>query len=368
MTLTFDGIDHLELYVADLEAAREQFCSGLGFHAVSRSGPETGQPARTSLQLQHGHIRVVLTQALSTEDEAADYVALHGDGVKDVALRTPDATAAFHAAVRRGARPVREPRVYEGPHGRLVRATVASPVGDLVHSFIQREAPAHDFWPGLFQPTARLVPRGELLSGLDHVALCLAPGTLQATVEAYGRLLGLRQAHEENVETQYGGMNSKVVQDASGKVCFPMQEPLSGKRPGQLDRFLEQHEGPGVQHLAFHCDDILASARSLREREVAFLDSPPGYYEALPARVGALSEDLETLRSHGVLVDREGEGYLLQVFTRSAHERRTLFFELIQRKQARGFGGANVRALYQAVEQEMLRKEREARTVNERLG
>jgi 4-hydroxymandelate synthase len=366
--LNFDGIDHLELYVKHLEEATELFCSGFGFHVMSRSSPQTGASGRTSVQLQQGGVSVVLTQGLTASDEATDYVARHGDGVKDVALRTPDAAAAFHEAVGRGAVPVREPRVYTGPHGRLVRATVASPVGDLVHSFIQREAPGHDFWPGLFQPTARLVPRREPLRGLDHVALCLQPGTLQATVDAYARVLGLREVHEENVETQYGGMNSKVVQDASGRVCFPMQEPLRGKWPGQLDRFLEQHEGPGVQHLAFHCDDILESAQALREREVAFLESPPGYYEALPARVGSVSEDLEALRAHGILVDREGEGYLLQVFTRSAHPRRTLFFELIQRKRARGFGGANVRALYQAVEQEMLRKEREALTPGERLG
>lgn len=359
--MNFDGIDHLELYVAHLERATELFCSGFGFHVMSRSG-------RASVQLQQGQVRVVLTQPLSDSDEAADYVARHGDGVKDVALRTPDAAAAFHEAVRRGALPVREPRVYTGPHGRLVRATVASPVGDLVHSFIQREAPEHDFWPGLFQPTPRFVPRRELMHGLDHVALCLAPGSLQATVNAYARILGLRESHEENVETQYGGMNSKVVQDASGRVCFPMQEPLRGKRPGQLDRFLEQHQGPGVQHLAFHCDDILESVRELRERDVSFLDSPPGYFEALPARVGPLVEDVQVLREHGVLVDREGAGYLLQVFTRSTHARRTLFFELIQRKQARGFGGANVRALYQSVEQEMLRKEHEARMLAERLG
>ena len=351
--MEFEGIDHLELYVAQLEDATERFCSGLGFHVASRSGP--------SLLLQQGHIRVVLTQALSDSDEVAEYVARHGEGVKDVALRTRDAAAAFHEAVRRGAIPVREPRVYTGPHGRLVRATVASPVGDLVHSFIQREAPEHDFWPGLFQPTARFVPKREFLRSLDHVALCLMPGTLQPTVEAYARIFGLRQSHEENVETQYGGMNSKVMQDASGRVCFPMQEPRSGKLPGQIDRFLENHRGPGVQHLAFHTDDLLEAVRGLREREVVFLDAPPGYYEAMPARVGPVKEDLEVLRAQGILVDREGEGYLLQIFTRSTHPRRTFFFELIQRQRALGFGGANVRALYLSVEQEMLRKEREAR-------
>ncbi|MCY1079877.1 4-hydroxyphenylpyruvate dioxygenase [Archangium lansingense] len=358
--MDFVGIDHLEMYVGNVEEAAKPFCSGLGFRVTGRAGPETGQQGSRSLLLQQGHIRLVLTQALATQHEAADYVALHGDGIKDVALRVTDATAAFHDALRRGGQPVREPRVYEGSHGQLIHATVASPVGDVVHSFIQREAPESDFWPGRFQPVVSAAPENELMVTLDHVALCLMPGTLQATVDAYTRLLGLHQCHEENVETQYGGMNSKVVQDATGRVCFPMMVPMPGKLPGQIDRFLSNHRGPGVQHLAFLCDDILESAQGLRERQFPLLDSPAGYYEAMTARVGQLDEDIEVLRAGNVLVDREGEGYLLQVFTRSVHERRTLFFEIIQRKQARGFGAANVRALYQSVEQEMMRKEKEA--------
>ena len=234
--MELNGIDHLELYVGNVDEAAKPFREGLGFRVVGRAGPETGLKGRRGLLLQQGHIRLVLTQALEDGDAVADYVALHGNGVKDVALRTPDAAAAYYDAVRRGALPVREPRVFEGPHGRLVRATIASPVGDLVHSFIQREAPEADFWPGLFQPVVSPAPTRELMASMDHVALCLMPGTLQDTVEAYGRLLGLRESHEENVETEYGGMNSKVVQDASGRVCFPMMEPMPGKLPGQIDR------------------------------------------------------------------------------------------------------------------------------------
>ncbi|WP_375772569.1 4-hydroxyphenylpyruvate dioxygenase [Archangium gephyra] len=358
--MNFAGIDHLELYVSKLEEAAEVFCAGFGFRVTGRAGPETGQQGRSSLLLKLGRIRLVLTQPLVDTDEAADYVAVHGDGIKDVAFRTQDAAAAFHEAVRRGAQPVHEPRVYEGPRGRLVRATVASPVGDMVHSFIEREAPEGDFWPGRFQPVVAPAAERELLVAVDHVALCLIPGTLQETVDAYVRVLGLKQSHEENVETQYGGMNSKVVQDATGGVCFALMEPMSGKRPGQIDHFLGSHRGAGAQHLAFLSNDILESVRVLRERQMPLLDSPPGYYEALPARVGELAEDVEQLRAGNVLVDREGEGYLLQVFTRSVHPRRTLFFEVIQRKEARGFGTANIRALYQSVEQEMMRKERKA--------
>ncbi|HEX5749787.1 MAG TPA: 4-hydroxyphenylpyruvate dioxygenase [Archangium sp.] len=360
--MNFSGIDHLELYVGKLEEAAEVFCAGFGFRVTGRAGPETGQQGRSSLLLKLGRSRLILTQALVATDEAAGYVAVHGDGVKDVAFRTQDATAAFHEAVRRGATPVNEPRVYEGPHGRLVRATVASPVGDMVHSFIERDAPEGDFWPGRFQPVVAPASERDLLVAVDHLALCLIPGTLHETVDAYQRLFGLEQSHEENVETRYGGMNSKVVQQPSGGgVCFALMEPMSGKRPGQIDHFLSNHRGAGVQHIAFLTEDILESVRVLRERQMPLLDSPPGYHDALPARVGTLAEDLEQLRENHVLVDREGnQGYLLQVFTRSVHSRRTLFFEIIQRKEARGFGAANIRALYQSVEQEMMRKERMA--------
>ncbi|MGZ3459742.1 MAG: VOC family protein, partial [Archangium sp.] len=257
--MNFDGIDHLELYVGNLEDAAKSFCSSFGFRVTGRAGPEAGQQERRSLLLQQGRIQLVLTQALVARDEAAAYVELHGDGVKDVALRTADAAAAFHEAVRQGAVPVREPRVYEGSQGRLVRATVASPVGDLVHSFIQREAPEADFWPGRFQPVVAPAPERELMTVVDHVALCVRPGTLRDMVSAYSRMLGLHECHEENVETRYGGMHSKVVQDASGRVCFPMMEPMPGKRPGQIDQFLSNHRGPGAQHLAFLSEDILQS-------------------------------------------------------------------------------------------------------------
>ena len=358
--MELNGIDHLELCVGQLDEAARALCQSYGFRVTGHAGPETGYGARRGLLLQQGHVRLVLTQALEAGDEAAGFVALHGDGVRDVALRTPDAAAAFAEAVRGGAVPVREPTVDEGPSGRVVWATVASPVEGLVHSFIQREAPESDFWPGRFQSGVCVIPARELMVAVDHVALCLMAGTLEETTRAYARMLGMHESHEENVETQYGGMNSKVMQDASGRVCFPMQEPRQGKLPGQIDRFLSNHRGPGVQHVAFLSEDILDSVRGLRERQVAFLDTPPGYYEALPGRVGTLAEDVEVLRASHVLVDREGEGYLLQLFTRSMHPRRTLFFEIIRRKQARGFGAANVRALYQSVEQEMMRKELEA--------
>jgi 4-hydroxymandelate synthase len=353
-SLNFEGIDHLELYVSSVEEAARWLCTGYGFHEAGRAGPEIGLEGRRKVLLQQGHVYLVLTEAASARDEVAGYVELHGDGVKDIALRTPSAEESFHEAVLRGARPISEPHVYEGPRGRLVRATVASPVGDLVHSFIERHG--EDFWPGLFSPEP--APARAGLLSVDHVALCLLPGTLESTVQSFEQQLGLHVSHVEDVETAYGGMNSKVVQDRSRRVQFPMMEPRVDKPPGQIDNFLKWHQGPGVQHLAFLSQDILGTVRLLREHQVPLLDSPRDYYERLPARVGQVDEALEDLRANHVLVDREGEGYLLQVFTRSQHPRRTLFFEIIQRKAATGFGAANVRALYQSVEQEMMRAAR----------
>lgn len=306
--------------------------------------------------LQQGGIRLAITAALHPADEAAAYVELHGDGIRDIALRVQDVAEAFHEAVRLGARPLQEPVCSEGPEGRLIRAVVGSPVGDVVHSLIQRDAPESLFWPGRFQMQegVRSAP-SSMMADVDHLALCVVPGSLGSAVEFYQRVFGFHQSHEENVETTFSGMNSRVVQDAMGKVCLVLVEPMAGKKPGQLDRFLADHRGPGVQHIAFRSDDILNAVSYMREHHVPLLGSPPGYYERLPLRVKLedLGEDLQQLREACVLVDHEGSGYLLQVFTRSDHPRRTLFFEITQRREARGFGAANIRALYEAVEQEL---------------
>ncbi len=352
------GVDYLELFVADLQEAAHSFCDGFGFQIVAEAGPQTGLEGRHAYLLQQGGIHVILTAALHPADEAAAFVQLHGDGIHDIAFRVPDAAEAFREAVQRGARPVQEPAVSEDANGRLIRAVVASPIGDVVHSLIQRDAASSQFWPGRFRMREDVrLPSRPVMRTVDHFALCVAPGSLATGVDFYQRVFGFHQSHEENVETAHSGMNSRVVQDASERICLVLMEPMSGKRPGQIDRFLTGHQGPGVQHLAFRSDDILNAVKYLREHHVPLLASPPGYYEALPSRVKleALDEELGQLRDSHVLVDHEGHGYLLQVFTRSTHSRRTLFFEVTQRKDARGFGAANIRALYESVEQELRR-------------
>jgi 4-hydroxymandelate synthase len=300
---------------------------------------------------------VLLTEGLDPEGPVAGYVRRHGDGVRDIALRSRDAVADFELAVRRGARPVEEPVVVEDGRGRrLVRAAVAG-MGDVVHSLIQRDGPRDFFVPERFRALASgPVPTRELVSSLDHLAICLAPGTLDETARFYQEVFGYRVTHEENVRTRKSGMNSKVVQSASGRVCLPMQEPATGESPGQIAEFLAAHGGPGVQHVAMLTPDIASSVRALSQRSLEFLEIPSTYYEVLESRLGQLGLDVGVLRELGILVDRDEWGLLMQAFTRSRHSRGTLFFEMVERKDARGFGGANIRALFEAVEREHARR------------
>jgi 4-hydroxymandelate synthase len=353
--MLWEGFDYLEMYVGDARLAAYFYCTAFGFRLVAQAGPETGMQDRRSLLLAQGQTRLLLTSALTPDDPVAEYVKLHGDGIKDIALRTPDAVGAFREAVARGARPVMEPVSFEDAKGRLIRATVAG-VGDVVHSFVQREVPEEYFIPGLYQKAqAPSTSAADSFVRVDHVALCLEADTLNQTIGFYERVFGLHTSHHEDVETKRSGMNSKVVQDRSGRICFVMMEPRHRNDSGQIAEFLALHRGPGVQHVAFLTDDMTAAIQRLRAQQVEFLETPDAYYDVLEERVGKLDEDPSVLRALNILADRDPWGYLLQVFTRPNVTRKTLFFELIQRKQARGFGGANIRALYEAVEREQAR-------------
>jgi len=358
--MNLQSIDYIQLYVEDARESALLYCSALGFRVVAESGPETGVASQRSYLLQQGTMKVLLTSALSPEDEAAEYVRRHGDGVKDIALQTSDAVKAFEEAVRRGARPVREPVFLKGEGARVIHAAVGLPMGDLIHTFIQREGQEGVFMPGLFRETHDFaLPAISPIGSLDHIAICQELGTLDRAVRFYEEVFDFHLLHVENVRAEYSGMNSKVVANANSRIIFPMMEPVTGsRRRGQIGDFLEHHGGPGVQHLALLTQDIAATIRGMKAREIGFLDIPPAYYEALPGRLGDAVLDLHRLREHGILADRDASGILLQAFTRSSHPRGTLFFEVIQRMNSRGFGAGNIRALFEAKEKEELRSVR----------
>lgn len=352
--MTILGIDHVEFYVADLEKAAAALCRGFGFQmpCAATAGPgdhgEAGAGGR-SLLLRQGHIKLVLTAASSPGHPAADFVQRHGDGVASIAFRTDDVREEFAAAVAGGAAPVsapalarREDRVAgEG----LVRQAVVSGFGDVTHRLVERDGPA-----GEEEPAERR--DGELLEALDHAAICLPSGELDAVVGFYRDAFGFAHTFDERIEVGGQAMVSKVIQDRTRAVTFTLLEPDPDRDPGQIDQFLSAHGGAGVQHLALRTPDIVQAVRALSDRGIEFLTAPAGYYRSLEGRLGAFPIPVDVLRDVNVLADRDQWGQLFQIFSHSTHERRTFFFELIERRGARSFGSGNIKALYEALNEE----------------
>ncbi|MGW7053221.1 4-hydroxyphenylpyruvate dioxygenase [Streptomyces sp. NPDC054887] len=358
--MTVHSVDHVEFFVGDAHQAAHYYCGTYGFRVVAEAGPDTGLAGARSLVLAHGGVRLVLTSALHADHAAARFVRRHGDGVRDVALRSTDAAGDFERAVAAGADVVAKPETFEDADGRVVRATIAA-TNDLVHTLVQREGPAETFLPGRYRPTAAAGAADPgLLRSVDHLALCLRPGSLDAMVDFYQRSLGLRHTYDEYIVVGGQAMASKVVQDETRGVTFTMVEPAPAADRGQLDDFLDRFDGPGVQHVAYGTDDIARAARELRSSGVELLPTPAGYYSALAERGIEVDIDHEELRELGLLADRDEWGQLVQVFTRSPYARRTVFFELIQRLEARTFGSGNIKALYEAVERERAGRPQEA--------
>jgi 4-hydroxyphenylpyruvate dioxygenase len=346
-----EGYDYVRLHVGNAYQTMHFLRSSFGFTPVAYSGLETGARDQVSYVLAQGSIRVIVTSPLDPSGAIAEEIKVHGDAVKEIAFTVKDAAEAFHQALLGGAGPVGEPLVQEDQWGSVVVASVQA-CADLTYSFVQRAD-----YRGSFLPKYRAIPgAGQVnldhLLELDHVALSFPPGELDKSVEAYKAVLGLEVAHEENIVTQYSAMNSKVVQNSSGTVRFPMMEPGQGQRKSQIEEYLKYNHGPGVQHLAFSCKDIVQTVRAFGNAGVEFLKTPQTYYDVLSARVGTIHQDVEVLRGLNVLVDRDEWGHLLQIFTKPISGRPTLFFELIQREGARGFGSGNIRALFDAVERE----------------
>jgi 4-hydroxyphenylpyruvate dioxygenase len=344
-------IDYIELYVGNASQAAYYYRNALGFTPTALVGLETGIKDRSSILVQQKDARLVLSSTLRPDDELCEHLKLHGDSVKDIAFEVSDAKSAFERAVAIGATPVIEPTVIEDEMGRVIKATVGG-CGALVHSLIQREGYKGIFLPGYRDINPLNAARATSLNDIDHVAICVEKGELAEWVEFYCRVFGFHESHQEDVSTEYSAMNSKVVQNGNSKVVFPLLEPAEGKRKSQIEEYLMLNHGPGVQHLAFLSDDILFSVRALRENGLDFLHVPTNYYDSLDDRVGNFDANISALRDLFILADRDHFGHLLQIFTKPIQSRPTFFLEVIQRLGARGFGGGNIRALFEAVERE----------------
>jgi 4-hydroxyphenylpyruvate dioxygenase len=337
------GIDHLELWVGNAAQAAFFLEHAFGLRRVAYAGLETGLRDRASHVLAQGGVRLVVTGALRGDTPVAAHHARHGDGVRDIALAVPDAARAYADALAHGATGIAEP-------ARAVR------------TFIERDGYAGTFLPG-YAAAEPAGPAdhasGPVFEDLDHVVANVEPGRMDHWVRFYADVLGmaqLRHFSDEAIATEHSALMSKVMADGSGRIKFPINEPAQGRRRSQVDEFLEFNAGPGAQHIALTTHDIVATVEHLRHRGVSFLPTPSAYYDDLPARVGEIDESLEDLRRLGILVDRDDEGYLLQVFTSPLGDRPTVFFEIIQRRGARGFGEGNFKALFEALEREQDRR------------
>jgi 4-hydroxyphenylpyruvate dioxygenase len=352
------GIDHVELWVGNAAQAAYFYREAFGFRQVAYAGLETGVRDRVSFVLQQGRIRLVLTGALTPGHEIAQHHARHGDGVKVIALGVPDAGYAYRTAVERGAQGIIEPHEISDDTGAVKLATIAA-YGDTLHTFVERSGYEGAFLPG-FVPEQVAPHAGDVgLLAIDHIVGNVELGQMETWVKFYEDVFGMTEMlhfSDEDISTEYSALMSKVVTSGNGRIKFPINEPAEGKRKSQIDEYLEFYGGPGAQHVAVATRDIVKTVGLLRDRGVEFLNTPESYYDDVPERIGEIEEDLEDLRKLGILVDRDDEGYLLQIFTTPVGDRPTMFFEVIERHGARGFGEGNFKALFEAIEREQERR------------
>jgi 4-hydroxyphenylpyruvate dioxygenase len=349
-----EGWDHVELWVANAKQTAFFYEHAFGFSRHAYAGPETGVRDRASYVLRQGEVVLVLTSALAADHEIMRFACTHGDGVRDIALRVPNAGEAYRTAVERGARGVREPEWLEDEYGRVEVASIAT-YGEVVHTFVARADYAGPFLPGYTGVEADGDDFGVGLALLDHCVGNVQLGKMDEWVGFYERVLGFENIvhyDDEQIHTEYSALMSKVMADGEGKIKFPINEPAEGRRKSQIAEYLDFNSGPGVQHVAVQTEDIVRTVEALQERGVDFLQTPEAYYEEAFDRVGEIEEAWGDLRRLRILVDRDEDGYLLQIFTKPVQDRPTLFFEVIQRHGARTFGEGNFKALFEAIERE----------------
>jgi 4-hydroxyphenylpyruvate dioxygenase len=349
-----NGTDYVEFYVGNAKQAAHYYQSGFGFQLAGYRGPETGTRDRVSYLLQQNKIRLVLTSALGPEGEIAEHVHKHGDGVRDIALWVDDARDAFNKAVERGAVPQQQPRALRDDSGEVVIAAIKI-YGDTIHSLVERRNYRGLFMPGFAKRTPHYQAPETGLLHVDHCVGNVELGKMDVWVGFYEKVMGFKNLitfYDADISTEYSALMSKVMANGNERIKFPINEPAQGKKKSQIDEYLDFYHGPGVQHLALATNDIIKTVTALRDRGIEFLQTPTSYYADLQRRVGKIDEPVATLQELGILVDRDPEGYLLQIFSRNVQDRPTVFYEIIQRKGARGFGKGNFRALFEAIERE----------------
>ncbi len=353
-TFPINGTDHVEFWVGNAKQAAHFYRSAFGYQLVAYRGPETGTRETASYVLQQDKIRLVLTSAFDPDHPVSQHVHRHGDGVRDIALWVDDARTAWQLATERGAVSAGEPTVREDAHGRVVTAAIRT-YGETIHTLVERADYAGAFLPGFEPATSPYTPAPVGLRYVDHCVGNVELGKMNAWVKFYEDVMGFRNLisfDDTDISTEYTSLMSKVVANGNDRIKFPINEPAAGKKKSQIDEYLEFYRGAGVQHLALATDNIIETVTELRARGVEFLRVPSTYYDTVLDRVGQIDEDLAPLRELGILVDRDDEGYLLQIFTRPVQDRPTVFYEIIQRKGARSFGKGNFKALFEAIERE----------------
>jgi 4-hydroxyphenylpyruvate dioxygenase len=355
-----EGIDHIHFVVGNARQAAHFYSTAFGMRVTAYRGPETGSKDLASYVVESGAARFLLTAPVHAGTPAGEHVAKHGDGVFDVAIRVPDARRAYAVALERGATSVSEPAIHEDDNGKVVVASIAA-YGDTWHTFVERTAYDGVFLPGFVAREPLVAPPDKRhFQAVDHVVGNVELGRMDEWVEFYHRVMGFTNMAEfvgDDIATNYSALMSKVVADGTRRVKFPLNEPAAGKRKSQIDEYLEFYGGPGVQHIALATNDIVRSVEQMTAAGVQFLDTPDSYYDdTLRERVGDVRVPMDELRAHRILVDRDDEGYLLQIFTKPVQDRPTVFFELIERHGSQGFGKGNFKALFEAIEREQERR------------
>ncbi len=352
--LPLEGTDYVEFYVGNAKQAAHFYKTAFGFQSLAYAGPETGVKDKASYVIQQNKLTFVLTTPLKTGNPIADHLYTHGDGVKYLSLRVQDATDAWHQTTSRGAKSYMEPTILTDNDGRVVISGIHT-YGDTVHLFIERKdyngvfMPGYKKWETVYNPT----PTGLLY--VDHCVGNVGWNQMNRWVEFYEKVMGFRNIlsfDDNDISTEYSALMSKVMSNGNGYVKFPINEPAEGKKKSQVEEYLDFYNGEGVQHVAIATSNIIETVTTLQQRGVEFLKVPGNYYDTLLDRVGEIDEDLQPLKELGLLVDRDDEGYLLQIFTKPVEDRPTLFFEIIQRKGAKSFGKGNFKALFEAIERE----------------